>query len=133
MAVGWGVLGTGSHVHRIIPSLRAAEGSALSAICSRDLTRAQEMATECGFARAYDSYQAMLGDDSVEAVYICTPNALHAQHAIQAAQAGKHVLVEKPMTLTSPDAEAMIEACEAANVRLGVGFHLRHHTAQKDA
>lgn len=134
MAIGWGVVGTGSHVTDwMAPAFSRAENTRLAAVCSRELPRAQEVAKQFGFARAYDSYDKMLADDSVDAVYVCTPNSMHAEQAIAAARAGKHVLVEKPMALKSDDAEAMVEVCGAAGVRLGVGFHLRHHPAHQEA
>lgn len=134
MPISWGVLGTGAHVQRVMaPAFSRAADTTLAAVCSRELSRAEDVAHKFGFARAYDSFEEMLKDDAVEAIYICTPNALHAEQAIQAARAGKHVLVEKPMALTRAEAEAMVDACESAGVRLGVGFHLRHHPGQKDA
>lgn len=134
MALRWGVVGTGKHVtDRMAPALCRAADTQLAAICSRDLARAQSLAERFSFARAYDSYDSLLRDETVDVVYICTPNALHAEQTIQAARAGKHILVEKPMALNQADAKAMVEACEAAGVRLGVGFHLRHHPAHRDA
>ncbi len=133
MALGWGVVGTGKHVmDRMAPALCRAADTRLAAVCSRDMARAQQLVDQFSFARAYDSYDSLLQDNAVDVVCICTPNALHAGQAIQAARAGKHVLVEKPMALNQADAEAMVEACEAAGVRLGVGFHLRHHPAHRD-
>ena len=82
-------------------------------------------------ATAYDSYDALLADPRVEAVSICTPHGLHAQMAIDAARARKHLLVEKPMALTVADAEAMIAAAEAANVRLFVVKQNRFNTPVK--
>jgi 1,5-anhydro-D-fructose reductase (1,5-anhydro-D-mannitol-forming) len=119
-------------IGRMAPALTRAEGTRLAAVCSRDLARAEEVARQFGFARAYDSYQQLLSDDGVDAVYICTPNSLHAEQTIAAARAGKHVLVEKPMALSVAEAEAMVEACDAAGVRLGLGFHLRHHPAHHE-
>lgn len=115
------------------PALARAEDTQLAAVCSRELPRAEEVADRFGFSRAYDSYEALLQDNRVDVVYICTPNSLHAEQTIQAAEAGKHILVEKPMALRSSDAEAMVKACAAARVRLGVGFHLRHHPAHQEA
>jgi 3-oxoadipate CoA-transferase, beta subunit len=132
--LGWAVVGTGAHVvGRMAPALSRARGTRLAAVYSREVHRAEQIARQFGFARSYDSYPQMLKDDSVDVVYICTPNALHAEQAIEAARAGKHVLVEKPMALTTADAEAVVEACDAAGVRLGVGFHLRHHPAHREA
>jgi len=130
MTLGWAMVGTGWHVRdRMAPAARRAAGTRLVAVCSRDLSRAQEYATTFGFERAYDDYSALLADDKVDVVYLATPNHLHERQTVQAAQAGKHVLVEKPMALSSAGAEAMLEACRAAHVKLGVGFHLRHHPA----
>jgi 1,5-anhydro-D-fructose reductase (1,5-anhydro-D-mannitol-forming) len=134
MTLGWGVLGTGAHVTKwMLPALGRASDTRLAAVCSRDLGRAQALAGQFSVPRAYDTYEALLQDSTVDVVYVCTPNALHAEQVIQAARAGKHVLVEKPMALRVGDAEAMVEACGKADVRLGVGFHLRHHPAHRDA
>ncbi|MGI5837777.1 MAG: Gfo/Idh/MocA family protein [Chloroflexota bacterium] len=133
VTINWAVVGTGSHViKRMAPALSRVKDVRLVAICSRDLDRAQQVADQFGFAKAYDSYERMLQDDSVDVVYICTPNALHAQQTIEAARAGKHVLVEKPMALSIAEAEAMIEECDAHGVCLGIGFHLRHHPAHQE-
>lgn len=130
MTLGWAMVGTGWHVRdRMAPAAQRAAGTRLVAVCSRDLSRAREYATTFGFERAYDDYSALLEDDQVDVVYLATPNHLHARQTVQAAQAGKHVLVEKPMALSSAEAEAMVEACRRARVKLGVGFHLRHHPA----
>jgi len=130
MTLGWAMVGTGAHVKdRMAPSARHAENTRLVAVCSRDLARARGYAADFGFARAYDDYSAVLADDEVDVVYLATPNHLHEQQTIQAAKAGKHVLVEKPMALTSSSAEAMVDACMTHGVKLGVGFHLRHHPA----
>lgn len=130
MTLGWAMVGTGSHIRdRMAPAGQRAQRTRLAAVCSRDLARAQEYATDFGFERAYDDYAALLRDDEVDVVYLATPNHLHEKHTIEAARAGKHVLVEKPMALTSLQAEAMVNACRQSGVKLGVGFHLRHHPA----
>lgn len=130
--IGWAVIGTGAHVvDRMAPALARADDTRPAAVFSRDLSRAGAVAGQFGFARAYDSYQDLLKDDGVDAVYICTPNSLHAEQTIEAARAGKHVLVEKPMALSAEDAERMVEACDRAGVRLGLGFHLRHHPGHR--
>ena len=74
-----------------------------------------------------------MNDENVDVVYLATPNHLHAEQTIQAARAGKHVLVEKPMALSAIDARAMLDACHDGGVKLGVGFHLRHHPAHQKA
>lgn len=134
MTLGWGIVSTGRHAdHKIAPAINAAPHARLAAVYSRDQARADAFAERHGAMAAYDSLEAMLQDARVEAVFIVSPNALHAAHAVQAAQAGKHVLTEKPMATTIEDAIAMIQACQRHRVTLGVGFHLRYHPAHLDA
>lgn len=130
MTLGWAMVGTGWHVRdRMAPAARIAKDTRLVAVCSRDLGRAQTYAADFGFERAYGNYSELLEDDEVDVVYLATPNNLHESQTVQAAQAGKHVLVEKPMALTSAGAQLMVDACRENGVKLGVGFHLRHHPA----
>src|SRR4051794_21941371 len=134
MALGWAMVGTGWHVRdRAAPAARRAKDIRLVAVCGRNGERAREYAEMFGFEHAYDDYDAVLCDERVEVVYLATPNHLHAAQTIKAAQAGKHVLVEKPMALSTTEAEAMIDACRAHAVKLGVAFHLRHHPAHRMA
>ena len=86
---------------------------------SRDLGRATEFAKAHGAAQALDSYPAMLADPAVQAVYIATPNALHAGQVIAAAQADKHVLCDKPLAVTVPDARRCVEECRINYVLQG--------------
>jgi len=128
MPIGWAIVSTGRHPdQKMAPAINAAAGSAIAAVVSRDEGRAREFAAKHSAAIPYDNFDAMLRDDAVDAVYIASPNALHAEQAVKAARAGKHVLVEKPMALTVADCQRMIDACDEAGVRLGVGFHLRTH------
>jgi predicted dehydrogenase len=132
--VGWGVLGTGALADRFIaPAIAEHDGSQLAAVLSRDINRADAFAIRHGADAAYDDYQALLEDPAVDLVYIATPNALHAQHALDAIAAGKHVLVEKPMALTVEDGYRIVETASAANRIVGVGFHLRHKVAMMAA
>ena len=85
-----------------------------------------------GAASAYDDYRALLEDPAVDAVYIATPNALHADQVVAAAEAGKHVLCDKPLATTVADAERAVAACEAAGVRLGITFQTRKHQGMSD-
>lgn len=130
MSVGWGILGTGGIAGRMAAALAEAEGAELVAVCGRELGKAEALAGGSG-ARAYAELDAFLGDPAVELVYVATPTHLHPEHAIAAVEAGKHVLVEKPMALSIDDAEAMAAAARSAGVRLGVGFHLRHHPVHR--
>src|SRR5512144_179222 len=130
MAFGWGIVSTGRHPDvKVAPAMSAATGSDLVAVYSRDQGRAEAFARRHGARAAYSKLGALLDDSRVDGVFICSPNALHAEHAIQAAQAGKHVLCEKPMATAIADAARMVEACRRAGVTLGVAFNLRHHPA----
>lgn len=124
----WGILSTADIGRRkVIPGIQAAERSKVVAIGSRDPARAREAAAAAGIPRVHGSYEALLADPEVDAVYIPLPNHLHATWTIAAARAGKHVLCEKPLATTAADAERMIEACEGAGVRLMEAFMYRHH------
>ena len=127
MTVGFAVVGLGNAAERFANSLREADGSRLAAVCSRDAGRAAAFAVRHGAARHYADYEQLLADSAVDAIYLATPNALHAEQALVALAADKHVLVEKPMALTEDDARAMVEAAAARTLVLGVGFHLRFH------
>src|SRR5882762_7360164 len=99
--VKWGVLGAASIATRkVIPGMQAGEWSEIAGIASRDLKKAQEAASALGIAKAYGSYEEMLADPGIEAVYNPLPNHLHVPWSIKAAEAGKHVLCEKPLSLS---------------------------------
>jgi D-xylose 1-dehydrogenase (NADP+, D-xylono-1,5-lactone-forming) len=125
----WGVLGTGKiGVRAVIPAIRSSSNGRLVAVASRDLARAQALAAQLEpGVRAFGSYEALLADPDVEAVYIPLPNSQHAEWSIRAAQAGKHVLCEKPLALTAAEARRIVEACHAAGVLLLEGFMYRFH------
>jgi predicted dehydrogenase len=124
----WGVLGTADIARRkVIPAIQKADRCEVVAIASRDEARARRAARELGIATAYGSYEALLADANVEAVYIPLPNHLHAEWTIAAARAGKHVLCEKPLALTADDAERMIDICRTEGVRLMEAFMYRLH------
>lgn len=134
MTVGWAILGSGYHAGlRLAPAIRRARESRLVAVLSRTRERAAEAAASFGAERGYSDLDELLRDREVDAVFIATPNSLHAPQAIKAARAGKQVLCEKPMALTVADAQAMIEACRAGGVLLGVGFQMRYHPAAQMA
>ncbi|HEY2916125.1 MAG TPA: Gfo/Idh/MocA family oxidoreductase [Candidatus Limnocylindrales bacterium] len=124
----WGILSTADIARRkVIPGMRRGRRSEVVAIASRDEPTARRVAAELGIPRAHGSYEALLADPAVEAVYIPLPNHLHAEWTIAAAAAGKHVLCEKPVALTAVEAERMIAACERAGVLLMEAFMYRHH------
>jgi len=134
LAIGWAFIGTGRHPHsRVAPSMALAEDSEIIAAYSRNQKRAEEFAGKHGARAAYTSVEALLEDSRVDAVYIASPNHLHAQHTQLAAKAGKHILVEKPMATTVSECIDMIKACQANGVKLGVGFQLRFHPGHMEA
>jgi predicted dehydrogenase len=123
-----GVLSTADIARKkVIPGMRRATRVDVVAIASRDEDQARAVADRLDIPRAYGSYEALLADPDIDAVYIPLPNHLHAEWTIAAASAGKHVLCEKPLSLTAAEAEGMAAACDAAGVRLMEAFMYRHH------
>ncbi|MCH8868186.1 MAG: Gfo/Idh/MocA family oxidoreductase [Chloroflexi bacterium] len=128
MAVGWGLISLGRHSDvKLAPALNQASDARFVAAYSRDLATAEAFAEKHGADSAYDSLDAILADPNVDAVFIASPNFLHAEHTIAAARAGKHVLAEKPMATSVSEASEMVAECERHGVQLGVGFQLRFH------
>jgi predicted dehydrogenase len=124
----WGVLSTAKiGRQKVIPAIQAADGCEVVAIAGRDVARTRRVAGELDIERCHDSYRALLDDDEVDAVYIPLPNHLHAEWTIRAAEAGKHVLCEKPMALSSAEARSMVEACARAEVAFMEAFMYRLH------
>jgi predicted dehydrogenase len=111
----------------VVPATQAAGRCEVVAIGSRDRSTAEAAASEFGIARAYGSYEEVLADPEVDAVYNPLPNHLHERWTIAAARSGKHVLCEKPMALTAAEAERMIAACEAEGILLMEAFMYRLH------
>jgi 1,5-anhydro-D-fructose reductase (1,5-anhydro-D-mannitol-forming) len=131
--IGWGIVGLGRIADsEIAPAVAAAGNSTLAGVVSRDLGRAREFAARHGAASAYDDYAALLADPAVDAVYIATPNALHAEQVVAAAAAGKHVLCDKPLATAVADAERAVAACREAGVGLGITFQTRRHEGMRD-
>ena len=126
-AVGWGLVGCGDiAAKRVAAALGQAEGSALVAVARARAALAAEFAERHGARRWHADWRDVLTDAEVDAVYLATPVRLHAEQAIAAAEAGKHVLCEKPMALDPAECERMIAAARAHGVRLGVAYY-RHH------
>lgn len=124
----WGVLSTASIGRmKVIPGIQRGEHCEVVAIASRDAELARRVADELGIPTAHGSYEALLADSDVDAVYVPLPNNLHKPWMIAAARAGKHVLCEKPLALTARDAEEMIEVAEREGVRLMEAFMYRLH------
>jgi predicted dehydrogenase len=124
----WGILSTAKiATEKFIPGVLRAANCSLVAIGSRDEARARAAADRHGIPRVHGSYEALLADPEVEAVYIPLPNHLHAEWTLAAARAGKHVLCEKPLALTADEAEGMIAGCRDAGVVLMEAFMYRLH------
>jgi 1,5-anhydro-D-fructose reductase (1,5-anhydro-D-mannitol-forming) len=126
MTVRWGFVGASiwARTH-MIPAVQAVEDADAVGLFSTSIERGERLAREAGLERAYSSLDALLGDPTIDAVYVSTTNDLHAAQTIAAARAGKHVLCEKPLALSLSDALDMREACLDAGVVLGVNHHLR--------
>jgi predicted dehydrogenase len=124
----WGILSTADIGRKkVIPGLQKAARCEVVAIASRDAGQARLVADELGIPTAHGTYEALLADPDVDAVYIPLPNHLHAEWTIAAARAGKHVLCEKPLAMTAADAERMAAVCETEDVRLMEAFMYRLH------
>jgi predicted dehydrogenase len=124
----WGILSTADIADKkVIPGMRKSVRSRVVAIGSRDLARARVVAARHDIERAYGSYEALLADPEVDAVYIPLPNHLHAEWTKAAARAGKHVLCEKPLAMTASDARSMVDVCAAEGVKLMEAFMYRLH------
>ncbi len=126
--VKWGVLGVANiAVKKVIPGMQAGELCEIAAIASRDLRKAERAAKELGIAKAYGSYEALLADPTIEAIYNPLPNHLHVPWSIKAAEAGKHVLCEKPVSLTVAEAKTLLAARDRAGVKIGEAFMVNTH------
>jgi predicted dehydrogenase len=123
----WGILGVAKINERLLPAFAVAANADLVAIASRSAERAKAAAETAGIPTAHGSYEALLADPAVDAVYIPLPNTLHDEWTRRAADAGKHVLCEKPLCPTADEAAALVAHCRARNVRLMDGFMWPHH------
>ena len=123
----WGILGPGRISRSFLTGLAGSATEHAVAIGSRALDRAEATARQFGVSRAYGSYEQLLADREIEAVYVGTPNGAHAQWAIAAAQAGKHVLCEKPLGVSRAEVETMFAAAREHGVWLMEAFMYRFH------
>ena len=124
----WGVLSTADiALKKVIPAMQQGQYATIAAIASRDLAKAQEAATALGIPKAYGSYEELLADPSVDAIYIPLPNQLHVPWTIKAAEAGKHVLCEKPLSLTVAEAETLLAVRARTGVKIGEAFMVNCH------
>ncbi len=134
MTLRWGIVGPGKIAgDSMAPAINADPNSELVAVVSRDQGRADAFAQKHGARWAGTDYQAMLARDDVDAVLVTTPNALHAGQVVAAAEAGKHVLCDKPLASSAAEARRAVEACRDAGVKLGINFQTRHHAPFREA
>lgn len=126
--IRWGVLGVAKiATAKVIPAMQRAARCEVVAIASRDLARASTAAATLGIPRAHGSYEALLADPEVDAVYIPLPNHLHVRWTTRAAEAGKHVLCEKPIALNAAEARTLLEVRDRTGVRIQEAFMVRTH------
>ena len=123
----WGILGTANIAASVGQAMAEAQGAELAAIASRDEERARNWGAARGLHRTYGSYDALLRQEDIEAVYIPLPPSLHMEWTIKAAESGKHVLCEKPLAANPAEARAMVSACRANEVQLMDGVMWVHH------
>ncbi|MGD0014517.1 MAG: Gfo/Idh/MocA family oxidoreductase [Bryobacteraceae bacterium] len=126
--VRWGILGAAKiATAKVIPAMQHGRYSEIVAIASRDLDKARSACAELGVPKAYGSYEELLGDPDVDAVYNPLPNHLHLQWSVRAAEAGKHVLCEKPLAMSVAECRALIAARDRTGVKMGEAFMVRTH------
>lgn len=126
--IRWGILSTAEiGTKQVIPAIQSADNCEVVALASRNADHARVVADELGIDRSYGSYESVLEDPEVDAVYIPLPNHLHGEWTLRASDAGKHVLCEKPVAMTAAEAQVMVDACEAAGVKFMEAFMYRLH------
>lgn len=126
--VKWGIISTANiGLEQVVPAMARGPSCEIVAIASRDRSRAEAAAAKLGIPRAHGSYRELFADAQVEAVYNPLPNHLHVPVSIEAAEAGKHVLCEKPIALTAAETETLIAARDRAGVVIAEAFMVRHH------
>src|SRR5947199_2552929 len=132
--VRWGVLGAANiAVKKVIPAMQRGAWSQVVGLASRDGAKARRVTKSLGIAASYGSYNELLDDPAIEAVYIPLPNHLHVEWATKAAERGKHVLCEKPIALTAVDAERLVAVRESTGVMIQEAFMIRSHPQWKKA
>jgi predicted dehydrogenase len=124
----WGVLSTAAiGLKKVIPAMQLGQYASVVAIASRDLGKARDAATALGIPKAYGSYEELLTDPDIDAVYNPLPNQLHVLWTAKAAEAGKHVLCEKPFSLTFAEAESLLAIRSRTGVKIGEAFMIRSY------
>jgi predicted dehydrogenase len=126
--IRWGVLSTANiAVKKVIPAMQQGSLCEITAIASRDATRARDVAAQLSIPKSYGSYEELLADPAIDAVYNPLPNHLHVPWSAKAAEAGKHVLCEKPIALSAVEAKVLIAVRDRTSVKIGEAFMVRTH------
>ncbi len=125
--IRWGILGVAKINERLKPAFAASKSVELVGIASRDLEKSKKAAKEFGIPKAYGSYAELIADPDIDAIYNPLPNNLHDEWTRKAADAGKHILCEKPLCPTATEAAALVDYCKSKGVRLMDGFMWPHH------
>ena len=125
--LNWGVIGAGGIARVFCNGMRFSKTGQIAAVASRSKERADRLATAFSIPKQYTDYESLLADNEIDAVYICTIHPAHVEWVIKAAEAGKHILVEKPIGMNSTEASAMVEAARANDVFLMEAFMYRCH------
>ncbi len=131
--VRWGILSTANINSALLDPIRKSDRSHLAAVASRSLEKAQAYAQKEAIDKAYGSYEEMLADPNIDAVYISLPNSLHCEWTVKAAEAGKHVLCEKPLVVTLDEFDQVAAAAKANNVTVTEAFMYLHHPQTQTA
>ncbi len=126
--IRWGVLGAANiAVKKVIPAMQAGEFCEIAAIASRDLDKARRAARDLNIPKFYGTYEELINDAEIDAIYNPLPNNLHVEWTIKAAEAGKHVLCEKPVAMTAAEARKLIEVRDKTGVKIQEAFMVRTH------
>ncbi len=133
-SIRWGVISTADiGMSKVTPAIQRGVNCDVVAISSRSYDNASAAAERLSIPKAYGSYEELLASDEIDAVYVPLPNNMHAEWTFKAAEAGKHVLCEKPLALSAAEAAEMVTACESAGVKLAEAFMYRHHPTWVEA
>ena len=124
----WGVLSTANiGIKKVLPAMQQGQYTRVDAIASRDIEKARAAAAALGIAKAYGSYEELLADPEIDAIYNPLPNQMHVPWTIKAAEAGKHVLCEKPLSMTTLEAKTLLEVRARTGVKIGEAFMIRSY------
>ena len=131
--IKWGIVGLGRQAEKMALAIRSSNNGLLVSVASKNEERASLFAKQFSVPRYESDYSKLLNDPEIDVIFVASSNAEHYEHALKALKAGKHVLCEKPMAVTVQEGRKMIEIASKHNLKLGVGYHLRHHPIHQKA